>query len=119
MDTKSYIAVFFALIFFGKFLMLDAKFLEGILDSNEIAYVNPFCEKNNTEVSESGIFQDLLPESKTQSISIDNFCNAPFHFEIVTWEHMFEQPTFQFYSYTTPGTPQIFQDRFYPPPKVV
>ena len=119
MDIKSYIAVFFAIIFFGKFLLLDAKFLEGILDSHEVAYVNPLCEKNKTEVKESGIPKDLFPASTSQSIAIDTFCNAPFHFEIIKWQHMLEQPTFQFYSYTTPGAPQIFRDSFYPPPKVV
>ncbi len=118
MDLKPYIAIFFTVIFFGKFVMVDAKFLDGILDSHEVAYVNPFCEKNKTEVSDSGVPQDLLPESKTQSIAIDSFCNAPFHFEIITWNHIKVQAIYQHYSYTFPGTPQIFRDSFYPPPKV-
>ena len=119
MDLKPYIAIFFTVIFFGKFLLLDAKFLEGILDSNEVAYVNPFCEKNKTEAKESGITQDLLPESKTRSFAIDSFCNAPFHFETITWQHVKVQAMYQDYSYTSPGIPQIFRDSFYPPPKVV
>lgn len=119
MELKPYIAILFTVIFFGKFLLLDAKFLERIFDSNEIAYVNPFCEKNKTEAKEAGTNQDLLPKSKTQSVAIDSFCNAPFNFEIITWEHMLEQPAYQSYSYITPDAPQIFRDSFYPPPKVV
>lgn len=117
MDLKPYIAIFFTVIFFGKFLLLDAKFLEGILDSHEVAYVNPFCENKN-EVKESGILQDLLPESKTQSIAIDSFCNAPFHFDLLTWDNIKPQAIYQHYTYTSPGIPQIFRDSFYPPPKV-
>lgn len=118
MDIKPYIAIFFTVIFFGKFLVLDAKFLEVVLDSNEVAFVNPFCEKNKAEVNESGISQDLLPDSKTQSIAIDSFCNAPFHVEIVNWTHIKVQAVYQHYSYISPGIPQIFRDSFYPPPKV-
>ena len=120
MDIKSYIAIFFTVVFFGKFLMLDAKILEGVLNSHEVAYVNPFCEKNKSEVNDKGgVPQDLLPASTSQSIAIDSFCNAPFHFEIVTWTHVHLQAKYQHYAYTFPGTPQIFRDSFYPPPKVV
>ena len=118
MDLKPYIAIFFTIVFFGKFLMLDAKFLERILDSYEVAYVNPFCDKNKIEVNNGEMPQDLLPESTSQSIAIDSFCNAPFHFEIVTWTHIKDQALYQHYSYIFPGTPQIFRDSFYPPPKV-
>ena len=119
MDIKSYIAVFLAVIFFGKLVMMDSKFLEGILDSNEVTYVNPFCEKNKSELSEAGVTLDLFPASTSQSIAIDSFCNAPFHFEIITWNHVHVQTMYQDYSYTSPDTPQIFRERFYPPPKVV
>lgn len=119
MELKPYIAIFFTVIFFGKFLLLDAKFMENIFDSNEVAYVNPFCEKNKTETKATGLSQDLFPESKTPGIAIDSICNAPFHFEIITWNHIKVQAMYQDYSYTSPGIPQIFQDSFYPPPKVV
>lgn len=119
MNLQPYIAVFFAIIFFGKFLLIDAKFLQKIHDSNEVVYVNPYCKKNKTLVSESEIPQDLLPASTSQGISIDSFCNTPFHFEIEASQDILLQTTFQHYSYTSPGNPQIFRDRFYPPPKVV
>lgn len=118
MDLKPYIAIFFTVIFFGKFLMLDAKFLEGILESQELAYVNPSCEKDYININELETPQDFLPDSIIQSISIDSFCNAPFHFEIAPWTYAKIQEVFQPYSYTFPGTPQIFRDSFYPPPKV-
>lgn len=118
MNLKPYIAIFFTFVFFGKFLMVDAKFLEGILDSHEVAYVNPFCEMNKTDVSEATVTLDLFPASTSQSIAIDSFCNAPFHFEIITWNQVLVQAMYQHYSYTSPSTPQIFRDRFYPPPKV-
>ncbi len=119
MDLKPYIAVFFAVVFFGKFLMMDSKVLGFILDSSEIAYVNPFCEKQKAGFDENGVLPDLLPASPSLTIAIDSFCNAPFHFEKVQWEHIFVKHTFQHYPYTSPNPPQIFRDSFYPPPKIV
>lgn len=98
--------------------MLDAKIFEKILVSNEVSYVNPLCDKNNSEVNDLEIPQDLIPKSKDQRIAIESFCNAPFHFEIVTWTQIQVQDVYQHYSYTFPNTPQILRDNFYPPPKV-
>lgn len=119
MTIKSYIAVFLALIFFGKLVVIDAKFLEVILDSTEVTYVNPFCEMNKIELSEAGVALDFLSTSTSQSVALDSFCNAPFQFEIITWNQLQVQALYQDYSYTSPDKPQIFRDRFYPPPKVV
>jgi len=119
MDLKPYIAVFFAVVFFGKFLMMDSKVLEFILDSTEIAYVNPFCKKQKPGLDENGFLADFSPDSPSLTIAIDSFCNAPFHIEKVQWEHIFVKHIFQHYPYTSPNPPQIFRDSFYPPPKIV
>jgi hypothetical protein len=52
MNWKSYIAVLFAFIFFGKFLVMDSKFLVILLDADEIVYVNPFCKMKNAKINE-------------------------------------------------------------------
>lgn len=119
MDLKPYIAIFFAVLFFGKFLMMDSNILVVLLDPNEVAYVNPFCEKHKAALNDKAPSTDLIPASDSFSIAIDSFCNAPFQFEIVQWEEMLVQTVYQHYPYTTLTPPQIFRDNYYPPPKIV
>lgn len=119
MDIKPYIAVFFAVLFFGKFLAMDANLMLVLHDANEVVYVNPFCEKHKAGLDEKRLSPDLIPASNSFSIAMDTFCNAPFHFEIVQWEEMLVQTAYQHYPYTTLPPPPIFRDNYYPPPRIV
>lgn len=119
MDLKPYIAVFFAMLFLGKFLMMDSRVLGIVLDFNEIAYVNSFCEKEKEARGESAESPDLAPASTSLAVAADNFCNTPLYFQGLHWEHRFIKHQYQLYPYTSPSALQIFRENSYPPPRSV
>lgn len=118
MNLKSYIAIFFTVVFFGKSLMMDTNFLASILDTKEIVYINPFCENKKADVFEHGSTQDLSPASNILIIPIDSYCNAPFQFQLTGWTLIEVKTNYQRYNYTSPEFFETFSDKFYPPPKV-
>lgn len=117
MKWKSYIAVLFALIFFGKFLVMDSKFLVILLDADEVVYVNPFCKKQNAKIDGDTSPETYNVDSNQLSISMDTFCNASFEFEIFNWENSIVPEETRAYAYHSPNLPDSIMDRFYPPPK--
>lgn len=118
MNLKSYIAIFFTVVFFGKSLMIDTRFLVSILDSEELVYINPFCEKKTADVFENGSTQEITPVLKVLIIPIDSYCNAPFQFQLSGWTLPGVKTNYQDYNYTSPEVFDTFRDKFYPPPKV-
>lgn len=118
MNSKSYIAVFFAIVFFGKFLMMDSSVLVAIIDSDEIVNVNPLCIKQNAKKIEGRAEGSFSVDSKKSITTIPSFCNAPFNFDISNWEFHIVPEESQPYAYHTPILPELTQDRFYPPPKI-
>lgn len=119
MKIKPYIAVFFVLIFFGKFLMLDSKFLGSILESENIAWVNTYCENNPLGSSEENIPDDLEQASNVLVLNTDAICNAPFHFSENNWPESQSEPNFQHIDYRNTPVISAYPDKFYPPPKVL
>lgn len=116
MDLKTCIAIFFATVFVGKFLVMDSKILVTILDAEEIVYINPFCEKQNAKIQEST--QDSFSEDSHElNMAMDTFCNAPFQFDLFTWESRTISEENRTYAHHTPSLPVSAIDRFYPPPR--
>ncbi|SKB95600.1 hypothetical protein SAMN05660903_03465 [Salegentibacter salinarum] len=100
---------------------MDSKFLVVLLDTDEIVYVNPFCEKQNAKQN-AKIDGDTSPatftvDSNQLSISMDTFCNTSFKFEIFNWENPIVLDESRAYAYHSPSLPDSNRDRFYPPPK--
>ena len=118
MNLNSYIAIFFTVIFFGKFLVMDSKILVTILDTGEITYVNPFCEKQNSKISDFNDREFLAEAGKHTNLALDTFCNSPFQVEIFNWEQSLIPQESRAYPYRTSIVPEAGNDRFYPPPKV-
>jgi hypothetical protein len=117
MKWNSYIAVVFAFIFFGKFLVMDSKFLVVFLDADEIVYVNPFCKKKNAKINADSSRDTFNMGANELSIAMDTFCNAPFKFEVYNWENSIHTEETRPYAYHSPNLPDSTRDRFYPPPK--
>lgn len=117
MTLNSYIAIFFSVIFFGKFLVVDSKILTAVFDANEIAYVNPFCEKQNVKIQDYNSRDALAEDNKSLNLTIDSFCKAPFKFEVFTWESRIIPEETRAYLDQTLPLPESAKDRFYPPPR--
>ncbi|WP_029038468.1 hypothetical protein [Salinimicrobium xinjiangense] len=117
MNLKAYIAIFFSVIFFGKFLVMDSKILVAIFDADEIAYVNPFCEKQKEKIQKDNFLETLAEDDTSLNLTIDSFCNAPFEFEVFSWESTVIPEESRTYAHHTPSLPESAEDRFYPPPQ--
>lgn len=118
MNYRSYIAVLFAIVFLGKFLVMDSRILVVILDADEIAYVNPFCKKQNAKTAGKDFQESFNGDSNHLNTTLDSFCNAPLRFEIYNWEYRIVSEESRVYGYHTPSLPESNLDRFYPPPQV-
>lgn len=105
-------------VFFGKSLLMDINFLGSILDTEEIVYINPFCENKKADLLENGGTHDFSPVSNVLIITIDSYCNPPFQFELSGWTLIEVEANYQRYNYTSPEFFETFSDKFYPPPKV-
>lgn len=117
MKWKSHIAILFALIFFGKFLVMDSRVLVSLFDAHEIVYVNPFCIKQNAKIAGTTHEETIDIDSHQFNITWDSFCNAPFEFEVYSWKYSILPEESGAYAYNSPSFPDSNKDRFYPPPK--
>lgn len=116
MQIKSYIAIFLAVVFFGKFLMLDAKVLNSILDAEGIALVNPFCKK---KVQKSADDKTFTQNSSVLVISSDAMCKPAFNIAKITWFETEKINNFQDYSYLNPAVISTYFSKNYPPPRLL
>lgn len=114
MEFKTYIAIFFTVVFFGKFLMLDARVLNSILETEEIALVNPLCKKEMQQLADADTYSQ---ESSLLILSSEAMCNAPFYFSKNTWKTVQNKNIFQDFIYLNPAVIPIYFSKNYPPPK--
>lgn len=117
MNLNSYIAIFFTVIFFGKFLVMDSKIMVAVFDTDEVTYVNPFCKKQNVKIQDNQTPEAVAEDNRSWDLTIDSFCNAPFKFEVFSWESRLIAEETGAYAHQTPSLPDSAKDRFYPPPR--
>lgn len=110
--------MFFAIVFFGKFLMMDSKLRGLLLDVEEVAYVNPFCKNKKAKSSDKDSTINFSSDSKIPAIAIDEFCNAVFNFEVVQWHLKIAAPNYHPSNYTGLSLLEAHMQKFYPPPQV-
>lgn len=118
MNLNPYIAIFFSVIFFGKFLVMDSKIMVAVFDADEVAYVNPFCKKQNLKTQGNNSEEALAEDNASMDLTIDSFCNTIFKFEVFTWESRIIPEESRVYLDLTLPLPEAAKDRFYPPPRV-
>ncbi|HET8886082.1 MAG TPA: hypothetical protein VFM70_06995 [Salinimicrobium sp.] len=116
MKAKTYIPIFFVLIFFGKLLSVEAALPQLLFDAETIAFVNPFCKKKSSKKSsETEMFSEA---SATLVVHVNSFCNSVFKVDFFEWKnapvhHYSEEIAYQF-----PTEISAFSSKFYPPPKL-
>ncbi|MCG9970791.1 hypothetical protein [Christiangramia crocea] len=118
MDLKPYIALYFIFVFFGKFVVMDSKILLAVMDGDEIAYNNPFCEKHKRKVPAVAFMDTMESDSEGFDLTIESLCNNPLTFELFNWNYKNIKVKSREYAYYTPSLQESVPDRFYPPPKM-
>jgi hypothetical protein len=115
MQIKSYIAIFFVAVFFGKFITIDSKLLGVIFDSAEITFVNPLCKKHQLNTHKEG--QNFNEASLVNNITVNIICASPFQIKIDNYPIAIAAPNYQEHNYQTQSIISAYQDKLYPPPK--
>jgi len=115
MQIKSFIAIFFVVVFLGKFITIDSKFLGVIFDSDEITFVNPLCKKLQLNTYKKGQSFDEAP--LVYNINVNVICASPFQFKIDNYPIAIAEPNYQEHNYQTQSIMSAYRNKFYPPPK--
>ncbi|WP_324719516.1 hypothetical protein [Salinimicrobium sp. HB62] len=114
MDHKTYIAIIFVLIFFGKLAFLDAKLPGLILDASGISLVNKLCPKKQIHTNSP---TEFATDDVITGLEIGYLCNTALDIEISSSIIDHTETNYRKYSYQVPGKFSVPDDRFYPPPK--
>lgn len=114
MNFKNYLAAFFIMVFLGKMVTIDARFLGIIFDTSEVMLVNKLCPKKQLHQDTS---QKFATDNVTPSFEIDYLCNVVFDIQVDDSSEALPENNFKKYSYRAPGNFSIPGDKFYPPPK--
>ncbi|MDT0686468.1 hypothetical protein [Autumnicola psychrophila] len=96
---------------------MDSKLLAVFFDADEVAYVNPFCKKQNINTQGNNITEALAEDTGSFDLTFSFFCNAPFQFEFFNWDSGIITEETQTYAHHTPSLPESAIERFYPPPR--
>lgn len=115
MSAKTYIPVFFLLIFFGKFLSVDSALPQLFFDAENVVFINPFCERKKSKTSKNTAFSEA---SALSVIPINSFCDSVFTIDLFGWEKAFISTNFKKYNYLLPNETAIHSAKFHPPPQV-
>ena len=118
MKIKTYIAVVLTFVFLAKLVALDANGLNLIFSASDIRFVNPHCEKNVSNTKSNNVPSFSQHENvKTQMITLDGHCNAPFQFELFSWKAHYSNPIAVFEDHFTSNLNFRYLDSVSPPPQ--
>lgn len=114
MQLKNYIALLFAVVFFGKLLMVDTNLFLILEKTEDITFLKPFCKKNKAGGEDKAMFTEAAMAS---SLTMDLLCQVPFDLKISEWPAPISNMNFREYAYIDPGQLSTPREKFYPPPK--
>ncbi len=114
MQFRNYIAAFLVMVFLGKMISMDAKFLGMVFDTSEVMLVNKLCPKKQLQTKSP---QEYATNDFAPSFEIDYLCHSAFDIQIDYSLEALSENNFKKYSYRAPGIFSIPGDKFYPPPK--
>lgn len=104
------------IVFIGKLISVDAKFIEFASENNFASNINPNCKKlqfkNTTSTS------DFSSENPDTTHIINYLCSTPYNLELFVWEELSVSSYQQKISYRAATFASTYPKRLYPPPKV-
>lgn len=115
MNLRSYIAIFLAIIIFGKLITLDSNVLGEILNSDQISYVKKKCDFSSHKKSGDAQFNQIHDGIQITFLS---FCNSVFQFEEPLDEKNIIQLSFKIDFWHIVADTKEYSYKFIPPPKL-
>ena len=116
MKFNNYIGILLLIVFTGKLISVDAKFIEFTTENSFASHVNPNCKKiqfkNTTSTSE------YFSENPDTNHTINYLCSAPYNLELLAWENLIIRNYQQKITYRAATFSSNHSKKLYPPPKV-
>ncbi len=115
MGYTNYIGCLLLIVFIGKLISVDAKFIEFASESNFISHVNPNCKKLQFKITKS--FSEYSSENPDATHTINYLCSAPYNLDLFAWEDLIISNYQQRISYRAATFSLDHSKKLYPPPK--
>ncbi len=103
------------MVFIGKLISVDAKFMEFASQNNFLSPINPNCKKI--------LFQNDKTTAEYSSINseaihiIKYLCSAPYNLDLVSWDNIASATYLPKINYRTVSFSSGYSKKLYPPPK--
>ena len=104
------------IVFLGKLVSIDAKFIEFATETNFVSHINPHCKKFKLPPSNATAQYSILNSDINHSFQY--VCAAPYNLEISHWDNLFQQKYLPKIDYRISTIPSDYNHNHYPPPKV-
>ncbi len=115
MKYKNYIALILLLVFIGKLISVDAKFMKFTSQNNFLSSVNPNCKRFDFNKAPA-TSKDASSKSDENHI-IKYICSTPYNLEQNTWDEVKVVAYLPEINYLNKTYPSGYLKRLYPPPK--
>ncbi len=116
MKINQIISVLLLTLFLTKFLVVDAKILSWLMESDQVVFVNPFC-KNNGDVG-IGSAKQITDASLTEAIYMMVPCSTVFQVNNHQWKPIEQDLLHTAFDFEIPLIEGLYHDRNFPPPRV-
>lgn len=115
MKYNNYIGFILLVVFIGKLISVDAKFMEFASQNNFLSSINPNCKKIL-------FHNDKIPAEYTSTNSdaihvIQYLCSAPYNLELGSWNNVVQATYLPEINYRTRTFSSGYSKKLYPPPK--
>ena len=116
MKATNYIGCLLLIVFIGKLISVDAKFIEFASESSFASNVNPNCKKLHFKNTKST--SQYSSENPDTTHTINNLCSVPYNLEVLSWENLIIPNYQQKITYRAATFSSNNSKKLYPPPKV-
>ncbi|WP_034921819.1 hypothetical protein [Gillisia sp. CAL575] len=116
MRHKNYIGFILLIVFIGKLISIDAKFIEFATETNFVSHINPHCKKIKPPSTNTTTQFTILNSDINHTFQY--VCATPYNLEISNWDNLFQPKYLQKIDYKISTIPSDYFNNQYPPPKV-
>lgn len=118
MEYKNRLAILLLLVFIGKLISIDAKFIEFTTDTDFVAHINPYCKKVKVSTASTKHVLTLETTNIGESHSFQYVCTTPYNLRLVAWETFFPFKYQENIKYISSGFSSNYSKKLYPPPQL-
>lgn len=116
MRYKNYIGFILLIVFIGKLISIDAKFIEFATETNFVSHINPHCKKIKLQSTNAPAQYSLLKSDINHTFQY--VCATPYNLELSNWDNLLQPKYLPKIDYRISTIPSDYFNNLYPPPKI-